>query len=146
FHPQFKTNHRYFLEHQVQEGTIVKTTVVERQATSDLLHDAGVPSRRLIGVEAPAYNHNGGCIAFGPDGMLYIGFGDGGFQNDANANGQNMHIALSKMLRIDVDHRDEGLEYAIPKDNPFIEAHKRDPEVLPEIWALGFREPWRYSF
>ena len=146
FHPNFKTNRRYFLEHQVQEGPVVKTTVVERQATADLLRDAGIPSRRLIGVEAPAYNHNGGCIAFGPDGMLYIGFGDGGFQNDPNGNGQNMHTALSKMLRIDVDHRDEGLQYAIPKDNPFLEAHKRDPGVLPEIWALGFREPWRYSF
>ena len=100
----------------------------------------------MIGVEVPAYNHNGGCIAFGPDGMLYIGFGDGGFQNDPNGNGQNMHGALGSMLRIDVDHRDEGRPYAIPKDNPFLKAHERDPAILPEIWAYGFREPWRYSF
>jgi putative heme-binding domain-containing protein len=147
FHPDFKTNRRYFLEHQVQtDDKIVKTAIVERQATADLLHDAGKPSRQLMGVEAPAYNHNGGCIAFGPDGMLYIGFGDGGFQNDPNGNGQNMHVALSKMLRIDVDHRDEGLEYAIPKDNPFLAARQLDPAILPEIWALGLREPWRYSF
>jgi putative heme-binding domain-containing protein len=146
FHPQFKTNLRYFLEHEVAENSVVKTTVVERQASEDLLHDAGVPSRRLFEVEQPAYNHNGGCIAFGPDGMLYIGFGDGGFQNDPNGNGQNMHIAHSKMLRIDVDRRDVGRPYAIPPDNPYLKAHERDPAVLPEMWAIGFREPWRYSF
>ncbi len=146
FHPQFQTNRRYFLEHEAEEDGVVRTTVVERQATEDLLHDAGTPSRRLYAVEQPAFNHNGGCLAFGPDGMLYIGFGDGGFQNDPNGNGQNMHIAHSKMLRIDVDHRDPGLPYAIPPDNPFLEAHKDDPGVLPEIWALGLREPWRYSF
>jgi putative heme-binding domain-containing protein len=146
FHPQFKTNKRYFLEHQIEENGVVKTVVVERQASDDLLHDAGVPSRRLFENEQPAFNHNGGCIAFGPDGMLYIGCGDGGFQRDPNGNGQNPHVAHSKMLRIDVDHRDEGRPYAVPKDNPFLKDHERDPAFLPEIWATGFREPWRFSF
>lgn len=146
FHPQFKTNRRYFLEHEVAEHALVKTTVVERQASADLLADAGVPSRRLFEVEQPAYNHNGGCIAFGPDGMLYIGFGDGGFQNDPDGNGQNLHTAHSKMLRIDVDRQDEGRPYAIPPDNPFLTAHQRDAAILPEMWAIGFREPWRFSF
>ena len=146
FHPEFKTNRRYFLKHQVEEQSVVKTVVVERQANEDLLSDAGVPSRRLFEVEQPAFNHNGGCLAFGPDGMLYIGYGDGGFQRDPNGNGQNLHTAHSKMIRIDVDHRDEGLPYAIPKDNPFLKAHERDPAVLPEMWATGLREPWRFSF
>jgi glucose/arabinose dehydrogenase len=146
FHPQFKTNRRYFLEHQVEEQGVVKTAIVERLASEDLLHDAGVTSRRLFENEQPAYNHNGGCIAFGPDGMLYIGCGDGGFQRDPNGNGQNPHTAHSKMLRIDVDHRDDGRQYAIPKDNPFLKEHERDPAFVPEIWATGFREPWRFSF
>jgi putative heme-binding domain-containing protein len=146
FHPEFKTNRRYFLKHQVEEPSGVKTVVVERQASEDLLTDSGTPSRRLYELEQPAFNHNGGCMAFGPDGMLYIGFGDGGFQRDPNGNGQNLHTAHSKMIRIDVDHRDEGLPYAIPKDNPFWKAHERDPAVLPEMWAAGLREPWRFSF
>ncbi len=146
FHPQFQSNHRYFLEHEVEEQGVVKTTVVERLASDDLLQDAGGTSRRLFENEQPAYNHNGGCIAFGPDGMLYIGFGDGGFQRDPNGNGQNPHTAHSKMLRIDVDHRDEGRPYAIPKDNPFLKEHERDPAFLTEIWASGLREPWRFSF
>jgi putative heme-binding domain-containing protein len=146
FHPQFKTNRRYFLKHQIEEDGVVKTAIVERLASEDLLRDSGEPSRRLLAVECPAYNHNGGCIGFGPDGMLYIGFGDGGFQHDPNGNGQNPHAALAKMLRIDVDHRDEGREYAIPKDNPFAKEHESDSAHLPEIWASGFREPWRFSF
>ncbi len=146
FHPQFKTNRRYFLEYQVEEQGVVKTTVVERQASEDLLHDAGVPSRRLFDVVQTAFNHNGGCIAFGPDGMLYIGYGDGGFQRDPNGNGQNLHDPHSKFLRIDVDHQEDGRPYAIPKDNPFLKAHERDPAILPEMWALGLREPWRFSF
>jgi glucose/arabinose dehydrogenase len=97
-------------------------------------------------VEQPAFNHNGGCIVFGPDGMLYIGFGDGGFQRDPNGHGQNPHTAHGSMLRIDVDRRAEGRPYAIPADNPFLMAHKRDAAILPETWAIGFREPWRFSF
>ncbi len=146
FHPQFTTNRRYFLKHEVEEQPAVKTIVVERLASEDLLNDSGTPSRPLFAVEQPAFNHNGGCIAFGPDGMLYIGFGDGGFQRDPNGNGQNLHIAHSKMLRIDVDHRSEGKAYAIPPDNPYLKGHQRDPAILPETWAIGLREPWRFSF
>ena len=101
FHPQFTTNRRYFLKHEVEEQPTVKTTVVERLASEDLLNDLGTPSRRLFEVEQPAFNHNGGCIAFGPDGMLYIGFGDGGFQRDPSGNGQNLHIARQQ----DAAHR-----------------------------------------
>jgi len=150
FHPDFKSNRRYFLKYQVEEKsgeqTVVKTLVVERLASEDLLHDAGAASRRLFEVEQLAFNHNGGCIVFGPDGMLYIGYGDGGFQRDPNGNGQNLHDAHGKMLRIDVDRQENGRAYGIPPDNPFLKAHERDPAILPEMWACGLREPWRFSF
>jgi glucose/arabinose dehydrogenase len=78
--------------------------------------------------------------------MLYIAFGDGGPQKDPNGYAQNPRIFLGSMLRIDVDHQDENLPYAIPKDNPFWKAHDEDPTVCAETWAIGLREPWRFSF
>lgn len=146
FHPRFDENHRYFLEHEVKEGGEVKTTVVERRAAPDGLRDSGEASRRLLEVVQPAYNHNGGCIAFGPDRMLYAAFGDGGPQRDPPGYSQNPRIFLGSMLRVDVDHRDPGLPYAIPPDNPFIGSHELDPAIRRETWAIGFREPWRFSF
>jgi len=93
-------------------------------------------------MESVTQDHSGGCIAFGPDGFLYIGMGDTGPQQDPQGHGQDLSILLGKMLRIDVDHIDPGLAYAVPADNPF-----RDrPNVRPEIWAYGLREPWRFSF
>ncbi len=92
----------------------------------------------LIRVEDPAANHNGGMLAFGPDGYLYIGLGDGGAANDQFRNGQSRSTLWGKLLRIDVS---APTGYAIPADNPF------DPaETRPEIWALGLRNPWRFSF
>jgi putative heme-binding domain-containing protein len=146
FHPDFVRNRRYFLEYEVQEDGQVKTTVAERKATIDGLKDSGEPSIRLLETFQPAGNHNGGCIDFGTDGMLYAAFGDGGPQKDPNGYSQNPRILLGSMLRIDVDHRDAGLTYSIPKDNPFWEAHRLDPMVRAETWAIGFREPWRFSF
>lgn len=147
FHPDFVHNRRYFLEYEVkEEDGQIKTTVVERRATQDGIQDSGEPSRRLLETFQPAGNHNGGCIDFGPDGMLYAAFGDGGPQYDPHGYAQNPRILLGSMVRIDVDHRDDGLPYAIPLDNPFWEAHRKDPQVRPETWAIGFREPWRFSF
>jgi glucose/arabinose dehydrogenase len=130
----------------VDEQPTVKTTVVERLASEDLLRDSGAAPRRLYEVQQPAFNHIGGGMTFGPDGMLYIGFGDGGSQRDPEGHGQNPRTAHGSMLRIDVDPQTDGKPYAIPADNPFLAAHKRDPAILPETWAIGLREPWRFSF
>jgi putative heme-binding domain-containing protein len=146
FQPDFTRHGRYFLEHEVQEQGKVKTAVVERRASDDRLGDSGRPSIRLFDVEQPAYNHNGGCIAFGPDGMLYAAFGDGGPQRDPNGYSQNPRVLLGSLVRIDVDRNEGDRPYAIPPDNPFLAAHRSDPAIRPETWAIGFREPWRFSF
>jgi len=142
FHPRFRENRKYYLKHQVFEERKIATTVVERLASPDFRADSGQPSRRLWKVVSVTQDHSGGCIQFGPDGFLYIGMGDTGPQQDPQGHGQDLSTHLGKMLRIDVDHAAPGLGYAIPPDNPF-----RDrPGVRPEIWAYGFREPWRFSF
>jgi glucose/arabinose dehydrogenase len=97
--------------------------------------------RRFI--EQPYSNHNGGHLAFGPDGYLYIGLGDGGSGNDPQNRAQSPGTLLGKMLRIDVNvPSDDGRGYAVPPDNPFV----GQEGILAEIWALGYRNPWRYSF
>jgi glucose/arabinose dehydrogenase len=97
--------------------------------------------RRVI--EQPFANHNGGHLAFGPDGYLYIGLGDGGSGNDPQNRAQTPTTLLGKMLRIDVSVADaDPRGYAVPPDNPFV----RRGDVRPEIWAFGYRNPWRYSF
>jgi putative heme-binding domain-containing protein len=142
FHPRFRENRKYYLKHQVfEEGKIV-TTVVERVASADFRTDSGQRSRRLWKVASVTQDHSGGCIEFGPDGFLYIGMGDTGPQQDPQGHGQDLTTQLAKMLRIDLDHADGGRAYAIPADNPF----RGRADVCPEIWAYGFREPWRFSF
>jgi glucose/arabinose dehydrogenase len=105
-------------------------------------------ARRVLFVDQPFPNHNGGDLVFGPDGFLYIGLGDGGSdytrgdpQGDPDRNGQNLRVLLGKMLRI--DPRPSGMQpYGIPDDNPFVSQQ----DARPEIWAYGLRNPWRYSF
>ena len=101
--------------------------------------------RQLLEIPDTESNHNGGQLEFGPDGMLYIGDGDGGGggdQHGAHGNGQNPGVLLGKLMRIDVTTRSNGLPYGIPKDNPFV----GQSGWRPEIWALGLRNPWRFSF
>jgi glucose/arabinose dehydrogenase len=95
--------------------------------------------RRVLFVRQPFSNHNGGNLVFGPDDMLYVGLGDGGSGGDPLGNGQSLSTLLGKILRIDPR---AGRPYAIPPDNPFLGR----PDVRPEIWALGLRNPWRFSF
>ena len=142
YHPQFRQNHKYYLNQQILEGGKIVSAVVEREAAADFRTDSGQPSRLIWKCGTTTQDHTGGGIQFGPDGFLYIGMGDTGPQEDPQGHGQNLTLPLGKMLRIDVDHQDPGLGYAIPADNPF----RGRADARPEIWAYGFREPWRFSF
>lgn len=115
-------------------------TVVERyRASGDPDRADPTSGEVVLTLDQPFANHNGGQLAFGPDGYLWIGTGDGGSGGDPFGNAQNGQTLLGKMLRLDVTR---GQPYAVPPDNPFV----ADPGVLDEIWALGLRNPWRYSF
>lgn len=130
FHPQYADNGRFFVNYTDRRGD---TVIARFQVTSDPnLADPGSETQ-LLGVDQPFPNHNGGVLAFGPDGYLYAGLGDGGSQGDPNGNAQNTSVLLGKILRLDVDSSDP---YAVPADNPFGN----------EVWAYGFRNPWRFSF
>ena len=96
----------------------------------------------ILDVEQPYSNHNGGAIRFGPDGMLYLGYGDGGSAGDPKRNGQNLGTLLGSVIRIDVRFASEAGPYSIPAGNPFIQAEG----ARPEIWAYGLRNPWRMAF
>ena len=96
----------------------------------------------ILRLDQPAANHNGGNIAFGPDGFLYLGFGDGGNQGDPDDNGQDPTTLLATMLRLDVSEVDGDTNYRIPPDNPFADG----ADGRPEVWAYGVRNPWRWSF
>jgi glucose/arabinose dehydrogenase len=137
FHPHFARNGQVFLSYTTH-GTPLLSRVsrfVSRDGGRTL--DAGSETV-LFEVPQPYANHNGGQIAFGPDGHLYIGLGDGGAAGDPRGNGQSVETLLGAMLRIDVD---KGAPYAIPPDNPFAGGGGR-----PEIYAWGLRNPWRWSF
>ncbi len=142
FHPDYINNGRYFLNYHVREGGIFSPVIVERLAAPDRLSDSGQPSKRLMRILKETDLHWGGMITFGPDGYLYIGAGDGGPQEDPDGNGQNLKRWLGSILRIDVDRQANNLPYAIPANNPYVGL----PDALPEIWASGFRMPWRFSF
>ncbi len=139
FHPHFRSNGQLFVDYTDRSGN----TVVARLHVSSDLNVVDVSSAvTLLTVDQPEANHNGGQLAFGPDGYLYIGLGDGGGAGDRHGehgNGQNGAVLLGKILRIDVDGK---APYAIPPDNPFV----GKAGMRPEIWALGVRNPWRFSF
>jgi glucose/arabinose dehydrogenase len=100
------------------------------------------PATRFVILEWESNGHNGGELGFGPDGLLYCPTGDGTSDSDTLQTGQGVDDLLAVLLRIDVDHPEPGKNYSIPKDNPFVD----QPGARPEIWAFGFRNPWRMTF
>lgn len=137
FHPRYASNGRFFVNYTANGGRL--RTVIAEYRVSDDPNVAERAERVLLQIDQPYRNHNGGLNLFGPDGMLYIGMGDGGSGGDPHNNGQRLDTLLGKMLRIDVDG---GTPYRVPPDNPFAgRAGARG-----EIWASGLRNPWRFSF
>jgi glucose/arabinose dehydrogenase len=135
FHPDYTRNGTFFVNYTGENGE----TVVSQYQVSDDANQADPDSELiLLRIPQPYANHNGGGLKFGPDGMLYIGTGDGGSGGDPLGNGQNLDTLLGKLLRIDVNGEQP---YAIPPDNPYVSGGG-----LPEIWAYGLRNPWRFSF
>ena len=153
FHPDFANNGYFFVNYTHNPPTAKDRTIVARYAVSAGDPDLADPASAtiLLEIEQDFSNHNGGNILFGPDGYLYIGMGDGGSSNDPNERSQDPGTLLGKMLRIDVDSTPPaepndlcGLKaaYGIPPDNPYI-GGSGDCD---EIWSLGLRNPWRWSF
>lgn len=139
FHPDFEQNGYFFVNYTDNDGTVISRFKVSGNKNK------AEPASQLILLKfnQPYANHNGGGMAFGPDGYLYIATGDGGSGGDPLNHGQNRKTLHGNILRIDVDKQDNGLNYAIPKDNPFIENTEGFRE---EIYAYGLRNPWRFSF
>jgi hypothetical protein len=139
FHPQYAKNRRFFVFYtRIGDGALVIAEYLA-QADPNLADPA---EQVLLTIPHPRHgNHNGGMLAFGPDRYLYIGVGDGGGGNDEANNAQNTDVLLGKILRIDVDRPGADTRYSSPPDNPFVDAPGQD-----EIFAFGFRNPWRFSF
>lgn len=135
FHPDYAANGRFFVNFTSGGATRIE----EFGASPDPYRASPDPVRALLVIDQPAGNHNGGLLAFGPDGYLWIGMGDGGGAGDTYGNGQDPMTLLGTMLRIDVD---SGDPYGIPADNPFADG----AGGAPEVWAYGLRNPWRWAF
>ena len=141
FHPKFKENGQFFVHYTAKEPPHM--AVISRFNISKVDPNKADPSTEdvILKYQHPYWNHKGGNLMFGDDGYLYIVFGDGGKANDPHKNGQNLSTLLGKVLRIDIDRKDTGLAYAIPKDNPFV----GKMGARPEIFALGVRNFWGIS-
>lgn len=150
-HPKFASNGKVYASYSAPRREAMPTNwdctlrISEFRATGKPTPRVDLSSERVIlEIDKPYFNHNGGCIAFGPDGYLYISVGDGGNGNGVGighspiSNGQDLNTLLGKILRLDVDH---GSPYRIPRDNPYAKSGGR-----PEIFAYGFRNPWRIAF
>ena len=143
FPPNYAETGHFFVNYTDANGD----TRIARFATDSDMPDTASPDSefQVLQIGQPARNHNGGMLAFGPDGYLYIGTGDGGASFDSFGNGQNPATLLGKMLRIDVTS-DPSAPYLIPSDNPWVDADLGGVDVRDELWAIGLRNPWRYSF
>jgi uncharacterized repeat protein (TIGR03806 family) len=151
FHPSFPANNRVYVNYTAAQTPLRSTTSEFTSPDNGLSIDPN-SERILLAVNKDFDNHNGGQLAFGPqDGLLYVGLGDGGGGNDPSNNAQNPQRLLGKMLRIDVGSQPGGAPYAIPPDNPFANnarcnVNGTGTASCPEIYALGLRNPWRWSF
>jgi glucose/arabinose dehydrogenase len=139
FHPSFRTNRKLYVNYTNLAGDTVIREYRASSTNPNVVNTA--TGRTLLTIDQPYANHNGGMLAFGPDGYLYIGMGDGGGAGDPGDRAQNTGSLLGKMLRIGVNTTSPGLPYHIPATNPFVGVAGRD-----EIWQLGLRNPWRWSF
>jgi glucose/arabinose dehydrogenase len=138
FHPQYAANGRFYAYYTNPDGHIRIVRYLVSAADSNVADS--LSGDTVLAVAHPGQaNHNGGQLQFGPDGMLYAGLGDGGGSGDPDGNAQNRHALLGKLLRLNVDG---ASGYTIPATNPFA----NDTSAAPEIWALGLRNPWRFSF
>ena len=147
FHPDYAENGQFFVHfsssRDAGEKGVARNAISRFTVSADDANVADASSEEVLLLQRqPFRNHNGGMIAFGPDGMLYASFGDGGAANDPEGNGQKLTSMLGGIIRIDVDHKDEGLAYAVPTDNPFVDVEG----ARPELWAIGLRNVWRFSF
>jgi len=140
FHPQFRTNGRFFVDYTRRPDGA--TVIAEYRVSASDENIADPAETVLLVIAQPFANHNGGMLAFGPDGFLYIGMGDGGSANDPGNRAQNLQQLLGKILRIDIDHSADGRLYSSPRSNPFFGS----TQFRNEIYALGLRNPWRFSF
>lgn len=141
FHPDYPRRPLLYVNLTPDSGNISRVLEIRLPEPANIQSPGNTTIRTVMEVEQPYQNHNAGQLVFGPDGYLFIGWGDGGWIGDPHDNGQNPSVLLGKMLRIDPAPV-EGRAYTIPHDNPFVGV----PLYQPEIWATGLRNPWRYTF
>ncbi len=160
FHPKFKENGLFYVSYS--DLWFNGSTLITQYKVSAKNPDKADPesAKVIMQIDFPYCNHHGGKVAFGPDGFMYVGVGDGGWEGDVISAGQDLHTLLGKMLRIDVNTSTPDRAYSIPKDNPFITPLQQmtlfgvsekqfsqiHPKAKPEIWAYGIRNPWTFSF
>ncbi len=143
FHPDYETNGYFYVNYTAPSPL---RTIISRFSVSSANPDSADKNSELILLtyNQPYSNHNGGCVAFGPDGNLYIASGDGGLGGDPDSNSQNITNLLGKIFRIDINNPQPPVNYGIPADNPFIDS--TNVNVRKEIYAWGLRNTWRFSF
>ena len=137
FHPNFRTNGKFYVDFTNLAGD---TVINEYRLSPPTSNRVTLGGRRILTIAQPYANHNGGDIAFGPDGFLYIGMGDGGSGGDPGNRAQSLNTLLGKILRINVNGHTATRGYLIPSSNPYVGRAGRD-----EIWSYGLRNPWRFS-